>query len=154
MKRKKEMDYFEAVGDRPKRKMHKLPKLSTLKKKADSVYSEWVRRKDAVNDMVKCVSCGKVHHWKEMDAGHYFKRHKLGTRFHDDNVHPQCKACNIFKDGNYPDYADFMFRKYGQYFMDNLKQIADAPKKYTASDYLEMIEDFKSRIEHLNRRAA
>jgi hypothetical protein len=37
-----------------------------LKKQLWKVMSEWIRRKDAVNDIATCVTCNCKKHWKKI----------------------------------------------------------------------------------------
>ena len=39
---------------------------SKLIKKLDSVFSKYIRRKDAIDEVAKCVTCGVERHWKEL----------------------------------------------------------------------------------------
>jgi len=58
--------------------------------------SEYNRRKLADdNGYVACVCCGKVKHWKEMDAGHFIPKKKgKAVYFLPENIFPQCTGCN------------------------------------------------------------
>lgn len=72
----------------------------SLKRKLDSVFSQYIRQKYAdKNGMVKCYTCSTVKHWKEIQNGHWIPRHNLATRFSEDNCRPQCVACNMFQKG-------------------------------------------------------
>ena len=44
---------------------------SKLIKKLDNVFSQYIRRKDAINDIAKCITCGVERHWKELQCGHF-----------------------------------------------------------------------------------
>jgi Bacteriophage Lambda NinG protein len=55
---------------------------------------------------VPCYTCGRMHHWKQLDAGHYIGRSNRGTRFDRRNVRPQCTRCNSFEEGQH-----WLFRK-------------------------------------------
>jgi len=71
-----------------------------LTEKLDEVFSQYIRLKYAdANGYCRCISCGKVHHWKQIQNGHYMSRRHLATRWSEDNCRPQCVACNIFNQG-------------------------------------------------------
>ena len=38
-----------------------------LKGKLDRLFSEYIRRRDADAGYCRCVTCGKLQHWREMD---------------------------------------------------------------------------------------
>ncbi len=42
-----------------------------------------------------CISCNKKVHYKKADWGHYISRIHNYTAFNTDNIHLQCKWCNI-----------------------------------------------------------
>lgn len=83
-----------------KRKSRGKPSMAKLKKKLDTVFSQYIRQKYADEDgMVKCYTCSTVKHWKEMQNGHWIPRHNLATRFDENNCRVQCVACNMFQKG-------------------------------------------------------
>lgn len=131
--------------------MPRKPTLKTIKKKADSVFSEYIRLlKSDKNGNCVCVTCDVIKHWKRLQNGHYFERNRLGTRFHEDNCHPQCVACNVFKRGNYTAYAAFMYNKYGKDRVEELEQLSRKTIKLTIHDYEEMISGWKKMLEKMN----
>jgi hypothetical protein len=38
-------------------------KRSTIVKNLDTVFSQYIRRKDAIDEIAECVTCGKKDHW-------------------------------------------------------------------------------------------
>ena len=132
-------------------KAKKLPKKKTdaqLKKLLDKVFSEYIRLKYAdKNGMVKCVTCGAVKHWKEMQNGHYISRQHLAVRWDETNCHPQDASCNIFRGGNYTAYALYMLDKYGEEKLQWLEQQKHIITKYYP--YNEKIEYYKEQVKQL-----
>jgi len=127
----------------------KKPTLKTIKKKADQVFSQYIRKLKSKNGYCTCVSCGVVKPIKQMQNGHYFPRNRLGTRFYEDNCNPQCPGCNIFKNGNYTAYASYMFKEYGSAFMEDLENLSRKTTKISVPEYQEMIECWKSMMEKM-----
>lgn len=109
-----------------KRKKPRQPKLSTLQAKADSVMSLYIRQKYAdPNGYVKCVSCGSVDIWKNMDCGHFVPKSRgASIRYVEENCHPECPGCNRFNEGHLIDYTRYMIEMYGNDKIDELKQEA------------------------------
>jgi hypothetical protein len=91
------------------------PSLKALKKKAWAAFSKWIRQRDAgEGGYVKCCTCSEIRHWKGMDAGHFESRVKESTLFDEQNVHAQCKGCNMPpNNGRRIEYAKFLDEKYG-----------------------------------------
>lgn len=130
--------------------MARKPTLKTIKRKADKVFSEYIRklRSDSSGRCI-CVTCGTIKPVKEMQNGHYFPRNRLGTRFHEDNCHPQCPSCNVFKHGNYTAYAAFMYNKYGKQKVEHLEMLSRKALKLTISDYQTLIAGWKQMMERM-----
>jgi hypothetical protein len=89
--------------------------LKALKRKAWAAFSKWIRQRDAgENGFAKCCTCEEVRHWKGMDAGHFESRVKESTLFDEQNVHAQCKGCNMPpNNGRRIEYARFLDETYG-----------------------------------------
>lgn len=68
-------------------------------KKLDSIFSKYIRRRFAEDDIATCYTCGKKDHWKNLQCGHFMSRRFFSTRWDDKNCQVQCKACNIFRYG-------------------------------------------------------
>lgn len=126
------------------------PTLKAIKRKADKVFSIYIRRLNSdKSGHGICVTCGVIKHWKELQNGHYFPRNRLGTRFHEENCHLQCSACNVFKRGNYTAYAAYMYRKYGSAKVEHMEYLSRQPLKLTISDYQTMIEGWEQMMEKM-----
>jgi len=80
----------------------------------DKVFSIFIRQRDAVNGVIKCISCGKLVPWKESDCGHYINRKHMATRYDEQNCNAQCRSCNRFDEGNMHGYANGLRKKYGE----------------------------------------
>ena len=128
----------------------KLPKEKNYKqliKELDSVYSKYIRQKDADdNGQVKCYTCDKVKHWKSIDCGHYISRRHLSSRFYEKNTKPQCKGCNIFKEGNKPVFALQLIKEYGKDVLEELDSLSHIKIKYDRNKLSNMIAYFKGKL--------
>lgn len=125
-----------------KEKKKKAVSISALKKKADKVFSDYIRQRDKG----KCFTCGCVKEWKEQQNGHYITRSCLALRYNEENCHCQCVGCNVFKHGNYTTYSLKMIEKYG---VDKLKELEEIKrdgmaniKKYGKDFYLDIIQRY------------
>lgn len=80
---------------------------------ADRVFSAYIRLKNADSKMrCRCVTCGKVMNWKDIQNGHYRSRGCNKYRFSEINCHPQCKGCNVMLSWNYRNYHIYMINRY------------------------------------------
>lgn len=80
-----------------------------------NMFSVYIRMRDAkdLNGFARCCTCGGVHFWKEMDAGHFVGRQYKNLKFSGWNNHAQCRPCNRFNEGMKAAYEKFLDKKYG-----------------------------------------
>lgn len=149
-------------ADKPKK--HKTPEITLLKRKADKLFSRYVRIRDSRWEKDgwygKCITCSKqgkiawldgnklrmVAGW---DAGHYISRGNWYLRFEEMNVNLQCKYhCNKWKSGNIEKYKTEIDLKYGDGIRLELDSLAQKNKNYTPSKerLREIIHDSDEQI--------
>jgi hypothetical protein len=77
-------------------------------------YSLYIRLRDSdLNGYCACITCGKVHHYKEMDAGHFISRRHMATKYDERNSSGQCVHCNKWLYGNQLKYISAIDKKFG-----------------------------------------
>jgi len=116
-----------------------------LEKKLDKVFSKYIRERDSLNGVFICCACGQVKLYEQADAGHFINRRWRATRWHEQNVHAECRACNRFDEGNSGGYALFMIRKYGQARVEYLQALSRTSPKFTDSELSLMINEYKEK---------
>jgi hypothetical protein len=125
--------------------MAKKASRKTLVKNLDTIFSEYIRRRYAKNEIAECVTCGKKDHWKKLQAGHFMSRKHYVTRWDERNVEVQCMACNVFRYGE-----QYKFSKYlGQDLSDKLLAKSREMVKFTDWELQEMIETYKNKVKEL-----
>ena len=104
--------YGETMLKHPKSKQ---VKRKTKRTTADKWFSLYIRLRDIVTgEYCRCVTCNKPIHWRyEAECGHYATREKPMTRFHEQNCHAQCKACNGYRSGEQTKHGFAIDRMYG-----------------------------------------
>lgn len=122
----------------------------TLVREASTLLQLLVRMKAADdNGYVSCVVCGTTRHYKDrMDGGHFISRAKTATRLLEENVHPECKGCNMPGSGHEAGYATFMVDMYGRDFVEALHRKSREVKKWNRLELEELIQDFKDQIKY------
>ena len=126
--------------------------LAQLTDQAATLLQYYVRIKFAdFNGFVRCVTCGAVAHYKDMDGGHFIPRKWAATKLVVRNVHPQCKDCNGPKRGNLIPYTLYMSDTYGRRFVDDLYRLKHTEKSFTREELGEYIHDIKRDIENVER---
>lgn len=81
----------------------------------------------------------------------------MSTRWSEDNVRPQCVACNIFNQGNIQMFRRALIKEIGEQRVDLIEARARQETcKYSEFEYSVMIKDFKKKViqllkeKHLN----
>jgi hypothetical protein len=120
--------------------MQKKVKRSTLIKKLDTVFSIYIRRKDAVNEIAQCVTCGKKDHWSKLQNGHWASRRHYSTRWDERNCNVQCAGCNVFRAGEIYLYTKYLCSKYGDNFPEQLHIQSKQICKFTDVELQEKID--------------
>lgn len=127
--------------------MKKVASIKTLKRKLDEIFSTYIRLRDSDNNgLCRCISCGKIHNWKEVDCGHYVNRSHTGTRYSERNCNAQCRSCNRFDEGNNIGYTKGLIAKYGMGVLSELEVKKHTQTCLTSFDYETMIEYYKKEV--------
>ena len=122
------------------------------KAKAWKACSLYIRQKYADdNGYVSCVTCGTTKHYTEMDAGHFIPKSRGNAiYFVEENIHPQCKGCNMCEGGRFEDYYPYMVSMYGQSGVDELTQRSKAILKLSIKDLEEIETYYKEALNDLH----
>lgn len=133
-----------------KKPKKKLPKLSGLAKKAWDLMSLISRQKDADwKGSVSCITCGKVDHWKNMHAGHFFHASKQSPVTYDHrNIHAQCPGCNTYRGGARDYYAVEIANRYGMNILEELQQLKDQGKPMKRAEITSKIDELTARLKN------
>lgn len=123
------------------------------KDKLDRVFSEYIRLRDSDgNGYGRCISCGRIVHWKDADAGHYVNRKHMSLRYDEKNVNLQCRSCNRFDEGNMAGYALGLEEKYGSQVHNYLRIKKHNHAHYSEVVYKELIRYYKNLIDELKKQ--
>lgn len=111
---------------------------STLVKNLDAVFSIYIRRRFAVNDIAKCVTCGKEDNWKSLQCGHFMSRKHLSTRWNEDNCQVQCAGCNVFRYGEQYKFSLYL----GNNLSEELHILSKQIRKFDDVELQDMIAHY------------
>jgi len=120
---------------------------SLAKKKADKYFSKFIRKRDSVNGLAKCISCGRL--TSSFDAGHFIDRSKEATRYDEKNVHAQCVKCNRFESGRQFEHGKAIDAMYGEGTSNQLLQKSKMRCKRGKSDYEFLAKEYKNKLDSL-----
>ena len=121
-----------------------------LVSKLDSIFSQYIRRRKAVDDIVECWTCGKVDFYKKMQNGHFQSRTHYATRWNEINCQVQCVGCNMFKSGQQYIFGKNLDSKYGEGTAHELYMKAKMITKITTPEIKEMIEKYTALVKEFD----
>jgi len=130
--------------------MAKKPSVRILKQRLDKLFSQYIRRKYMNHSgMALCCSCLKWYHISNMDAGHYVSRRQNALRYDERNVHPQCRKCNRFSEGNKAGYTLYLQEKYGPDVIADLNREQHIIKRFRVAELQELIKETRKKMKKL-----
>ena len=130
-----------------KKKAAKGKKKSFYVKKLDEVFSIYIRKKYSDDfGMTSCYTCDKRGHYKDFQNGHYISRSYMAGRWEEQNCRVQCVGCNLFKNGNYTEYAARLVRDLGPDELDRLNSLKKIIRQWTIPELEERIAYYKKLI--------
>ena len=142
-KKKKDPDLF----DKPSRKNSK----PDLVKKLDTVFALYIRLRDVMpSGYGKCISCGRIFPFSQLDCGHFHSRRHMATRWDEDNANIECQACNRVSSDHLIKYRDNLIDKIGMSRYDKLKLLAATPKHWLDSELQEKIDYYRKEVKRLS----
>lgn len=123
-----------------------------LTKKLDKVFSLYIRLRDVMpSGYGRCIACGRIKPFRELDCGHYFSRTHMATRWDEDNCHIECRGCNRFSADHLIGYRDNLMRKIGAGRYDKLHLLAHSSKHWMDCELETMIEHYRKEVMRLSR---
>jgi len=127
----------------------KKPSRSKLVKQLDSIFSTYIRRKDSINEVAICFTCGKKDHYKKLQNGHFQSRRHYSTRFDEVNCQVQCAGCNVFKYGEQFIFGQNLDIKFGEGTARRLHIKAQQILKISDKEIIEMIKRYKTFVDKM-----
>ncbi len=136
-----------------RRKSPAKPGVAKLKKKADAVFSQYIRVRDSDDrGYAGCITCNVIKPWKEMQNGHFVTRSCNALRYDELNCNAQCVGCNMFKSGNLFQYGLALDMKYGDGTAKLLHDRRFETHKLTVDELQGIIDYCKVYIDETNRK--
>ena len=127
----------------------KKPSRKSLVEKLDKVFSIYIRRRYAIDEIAECYTCGVKNEYKKLQAGHFASRRHYSTRWNEFNVQVQCYSCNICSQGLQYEFGKKLCSQYGENFADELMIESKKIVKFTDVDLVEIIEYYNNKVNEL-----
>lgn len=131
------MYYLKRKPKKAKEKVPRVkkPSVASLVKKLDKEFSLYIRLRDSRTygyKYFKCISCGRIRPFDQMDCGHFIGRTHMSTRFDEQNCWGECKKCNRFSADHMIYYQRNLEQKIGRDKLDLLIARGHQTKKWTS----------------------
>jgi hypothetical protein len=123
----------------------KKPSRKTLVKNLDTIFSIYIRRKDAINDIATCVTCGKKDHYKNLQCGHFMSRSNYSTRWEENNVGVQCYGCNISRSGEQYKFSQYL----GDMLSNEMFVKSKQTVKFADEDLINLIKYYTEKVSYI-----
>ena len=122
-----------------------------LVKRLDKVFALYIRLRDCMpNGFGRCISCGKIKPYRELDCGHFFGRSNMATRFDEDNCSAECQGCNRVSSDHLIYYQENLIRKIGVARFSTLRERAHSIKKWDDDELAKMITHYTNEVKRLS----
>lgn len=120
-------------------------------KRLDKVFALYIRLRDVMpSGMGKCISCGKIKPYRELDCGHFYGRMNMATRFDEDNCSAECRGCNRVSSDHLIYYQENLIKKIGVARFSTLSARARSIKKWSDSELKDMIAKYTAEVHRLS----
>jgi len=119
-------------------------------KKIDSIFSQYIRRRDVKENIAKCFTCGKKDDWKRLQCGHFQSRRFYSTRWDETNCQVQCAGCNVFRFGEQFKFSVNLDNKFGKGTSQRLEVKAREIVKIPTFELEDMIKHYQELCSQLD----
>lgn len=128
--------------------------LSTLVRKLDGVFSEYIRLRDSRQfgyRAFRCISCGQIKPYEKADCGHFISRKHMSTRFDENNCHAECSYCNRFSADHLIAYQNNLKRLLGEDKYNLLIARGHMTKKWSSYELEILIKHYTYLVNEMKK---
>ena len=129
--------------------------ISVLGKKLDKVFSEYIRKRDAIATTgylweIVCITCNERKEYYQFDCWHFVSRANRSTRWEENNCNAQCKVCNNRWWGRQYEHWKAIDKKYWEWEADRLITKWQEVFKVTRGYLQDKIDDISDKLSSLD----
>lgn len=132
------------------------PSTAALVRKLDKIFSLYIRLRDSAAYNFKyfrCISCGQIKPFEQMDCGHFISRTHQATRFDEENAHGECRFCNRFSADHIIAYQRNLEAKIGKDRVDMLLARGRMTKKWSAFELQLLIKHYQQEVDKMQGKS-
>lgn len=133
--------------------------VKTLKQTAQDEVNRYIRLRDRGSN---CISCKRPIELFENkngivmpagDAGHFYSAGKVASlRFNVNNIHLECRSCNVYNERHLESYKPNLIAKIGEDRFKELERLSKTSVRFTAKYYQRLIDIARKKIKILEKK--
>ena len=124
----------------------------SLIERLDTMFSLYIRLRDAMTGgRTRCISCGRVLPFEQMQCGHYYTRHNMSVRWDERNANAECAFDNCYNDNHLEGYRANLIAKIGQESFDALRVRSNQARKWSDEELRGMIRHYTAEVKRLSK---
>ena len=117
-------------------------------------FAKYIKLRDCIATtgnptIARCITCGEVKPWDDLDAGHMLLGRTGGILFDETMVHAQCRNCNRTGNGEYQMYKTVMIERRGQEWYELKEQAKKTNVKLGEFECKQYAEEYKAKYKAL-----
>lgn len=125
----------------------KKPRSTNYVADMDRVFQYYIRLRDAMpGGYTRCISCGKIKPFDQMQAGHFFSRSHFSTRWDEDNVNSECTWDNCWNGEHLLTYKENLIRKIGMQRFNMLEIRCKQTRNWSNFEIVAMVRHYGKLI--------
>lgn len=122
----------------------------------------WMRASWREVGQCACVTCGKIGPWKSskqlgvgsIETGHFIGSRRNSILFEEDNVAPQCVACNQHRGGEPQLYRKWMLWQRGEQVVERLERLKNETRQFSREELVDMKIAYTARLKAAEAKMA
>ena len=117
----------------------------------DKVFQYWVRLRDAMpGGYTRCISCGQIKPFDQIQAGHYMSRKHMSIRWNPMNCNGECTFDNGYNGDHLIGYRKNLIKKIGEAKVEWLEASSKQAKKWSSFEIMLLIKHYSKEILQLS----
>ena len=139
-----------------KAKTKKQNSISFLMKKADNIFSKYIRLRDCLKTTntktkLKCFTCDDLIEIEKANNMHFISRWVKQFRFDESNCRWGCMKCNVILNWNYIEYFIRLEKELGRSKLDEMISKKNELCKVTNFELQNIIAIYSDKLDKLNK---
>ena len=134
-------------NEKPKRKNKEPNYVADM----DKIFQYWVRLRDSMpGGYCRCISCGQIKSFDQIQAGHYMSRKHMSVRWSPLNCNGECVFDNAYNGDHLIGYRKNLIKKIGEEKVEWLEAESKRTKKWSNFEIKLLVKYYSKEILQLS----